>query len=204
LKRVPVLAPVLAPVLSACFALGLNMPAQAAPKPAAQPLEDHAAGFMTLYIGLCMNHLADLEALRARLLAEKAPKLPPESAAHFLGGMAGDAWPVPYQGKLGNYVMALPTGKKLCTLHARQADPATVEKAFLKVVEQAPSPLVAKRGKSTERAGGASGKLRTVSVTWAQPGAARQMQFMVTTAASDKAGRQAMGSVAIVGEAGKR
>jgi len=185
-------------ILAACIALGLGANAQAASKPAAKPLEPNAEGFLTLYIGLCMNHLTDLQGLRTNLTRGEAPKLPPESAARFLNGLPGDAWPVPYKGKLGNYVVALPAGNNMCTLHARHADPATVERAFVKVVEKAPSPLVAKRGKSQERAGGAAGKLRTLSATWTQPGEARRMQFMVTTAASDKAGRQAVGSVAIV------
>jgi len=191
-------------ILAAVIALGLAASAQAASTPASRALEPNAEGFLTLYIGLCMKHLDDLEALRANLVRENAPKLPPESAAHFLGGMPGDAWPVPYKGQLGNYVMALPAGKNICTLHARHADPASVERAFLKVVSDAPKPLVVKRGKSEERDGGASGKLRTVSTTWSQPGAARQMQFMVTTASSDKAGRQAMASVAVVGAPGKQ
>lgn len=185
-------------ILAACIALGLGANAQAASKPVAKPLEPNAEGFLTLYIGLCMNHLTDLQGLRTNLTRGEAPKLPPESAARFLNGLPGDAWPVPYKGKLGNYVVALPAGNNMCTLHARHADPATVERAFVKVVEKAPSPLVAKRGKSQERAGGAAGKLRTLSATWTQPGEARRMQFMVTTAASDKAGRQAVGSVAIV------
>lgn len=191
-------------ILAACIALGLGANAQAAPKPASKALEPNAEGFMTLYIGLCMNHLSDLQALRTDLLRGEAPKLPPESAARFLNGQPGDAWPVPYKGQLGNYVVALPAGNSMCTLHARHADPASVERAFAKVVEKAPSPLVAKRGKSQEHPGGAAGKLRTLSATWVQPGAERRMQFMVTTAASDKAGRQAVGSVAIVGEPGKK
>ena len=188
------------PVLAACILLGIAAHVQAAPKPAPKALEDKAEGFLTLYVGLCMNHLQDLEGLRATLLREKAPKLPPESAAHFLAGMPGDAWPVPYKGQLGNYVMALPTGKNVCLLHARRADAASVERAFVKIVEKAPAPLVAKRGKNQERTTEASGKTRTLSATWGKPGAPRQMQFVVTTAASDKAKRQAMGSVALVGE----
>jgi hypothetical protein len=188
-------------ILAACIALGLAANAQAAPKPASKALEPNAEGFLTLYIGLCMNHLTDLQGLRTDLLRGDAPKLPPESAARFLNGLPGDAWPVPYKGKLGNYVVALPAGNNMCTLHARQADPATVERAFVKVVEKAPSPLVAKRGKNQERPGGAAGKLRTLSATWAEPGAPRRMQFIVTTAESSKAGRQAVGSVAIVTDA---
>ena len=188
-------------ILAACIALGLATNVQGAPKPASKALEPNAEGFLTLYVGLCMNHLTDLQGLRTNLLRGEAPKLPPESAARFLNGLPGDAWPVPYKGKLGNYVVALPAGNNMCTLHARQADPATVERAFLKVVEKAPSPLVARRGKNQERAGGAAGKLRTLSATWTQPGEARRMQFMVTTAESSKAGRQAVGSVAIVTDA---
>jgi hypothetical protein len=48
----------------------------------------------------------------------------------------------------------------------------------------------------------ASGKNRTLSATWAQPGVRRKMEFILTTSSSSKAGRQAMGTVAIVGEPG--
>jgi hypothetical protein len=42
--------------------------------------------------------------------------------------------------------------------------------------------------------------MRTVSSTWAPPGARRKMEFMLTTSASPKAELQALGSVAIVND----
>jgi hypothetical protein len=195
-------------IFTACLLAGFASQSQAAPKahvaqakakPAAGP-DDTGEGFLNLYVGLCMKHLSDLGAMRGRLLRDKVPRLPPESAALFLGGMQGEAWPVPWQGKEGNFVLALPAGKNLCVLHARRTNAAEVERGFLQMVEQAPAPLVAKRGKNQEQVTKASGRNRTVSATWAQPGVRRKMQFILTTSSSSKAGRQAMASVAIVGE----
>jgi hypothetical protein len=198
-------------IFIACLLAGLASQSQAAPrahaapqaqaKPASGP-DDSGEGFLNLYVGLCMKHLSDLGAMRGRLLRDKVPKLPPESAKLFLGGMQGEAWPVPYQGAAGNFVLALPAGKNLCILHARRTNADEVERGFLQMVGQAPAPLVAKRGKPQEQVTKASGKHRTVSATWAQPGVRRKMQFILTTSPSSKAGRQAMATVAIVGEPG--
>jgi hypothetical protein len=112
--------------------------------------------------------------------------------------MEGDAWPVPYKGEMGNYVLALPAGKNLCLLHARRANAAAVEKGFLDIVADAPSPMVARRGAAREELTEAKLRTRTVSSTWAPPDARRKMEFMLTTTASDKAELQVLGSVAMI------
>jgi hypothetical protein len=112
--------------------------------------------------------------------------------------MTGDAWPVPYKGKMGNYVLALPAGKNLCLLHARRANAAAVERGFVDIVADAPAPMVAQRGRTRDELTESHIKTRTVSSVWAPPGAARKMEFMLTTTASDKAELQALGSVAMI------
>jgi hypothetical protein len=173
---------------------------KAASKPAAAAVaaDENADGFLNLYVELCVRHFGDLDDFRARLLHDKVPKLPAEDAQLFLSGMEGDAWPVPYKGEMGNYVLALPAGKNLCLLHARRANAAAVEKGFLDIVADAPSPMVARRGPNREELTEAKLRTRTVSSTWAPPDAHRKMEFMLTTTASSKAELQALGSVAMI------
>jgi hypothetical protein len=161
---------------------------------------ESADGFLNLYVELCVRHFGDLEDFRARLLRDKVPKLPDADAKLFLSGMEGEAWPVPYQGKMGNYVLALPAGKNLCLLHARRANAAAVEKGFLDIVADAPKPMVAQRRPLKEQVNADKIKTRTVSSIWAPPGARRKMEFMLTTTASPKADRQALGSVAMISD----
>jgi hypothetical protein len=165
---------------------------------AAVPADENAEGFLNLYVELCVRHFGELEEFRSRLLKDKVPKLPAEDAKLFLSGMEGDAWPVPYKGKMGNYVLALPAGKNLCLLHAHRANAAVVEKGFVNIVADAPEPMVAKRGPSRDELSVDKIKMRTVSSIWAPPGARRKMEFMLTTTASPKAELQALGSVAMI------
>jgi hypothetical protein len=75
---------------------------------------------------------------------------------------------------------------------------AAVEKGFVDIVADAPKPMVAKRGPSRDELSLDKIKTRTVSSTWAPPGARRKMEFMLTTTASPKAELQALGSVAMI------
>jgi hypothetical protein len=173
-----------------------------APKAAQKPAQkdERADGFLNLYVEICVRHFGDLEDFRARLLRDKVPRLPAKDAKLFLSGMEGDAWPVPYKGKMGNYVLALPAGKNLCLLHAHRADVAAVEKGFLDIVAEAPRPMVAQPRPAREELSIDKIRMRTVSTTWAPPGARRKMEFMLTTTKSDKAELQALGSVAMIGD----
>jgi hypothetical protein len=168
----------------------------AAKQPA--PADENTEGFLNLYVELCVRHFGDLEDFRARLLHDKVTKLSDEDAKLFLSGMTGDAWPVPYKGKMGNYVLALPAGKNLCLLHARRANAAAVERGFVDIVADAPAPMVAQRGPTRDELTASHIKTRTVSSVWAPPGAARRMEFMLTTTASKEAALQALGSVAMI------
>jgi hypothetical protein len=189
---------------------GCSLSAAAADKPQHKPAQKQAQadagadnsveGFLNLYVELCVRHFGDLADFRARLLREKLPKLQPEHAKLFLSGMEGDAWPVPYKGRMGNFVLALPAGKNLCLLHAHRTNAAAVEKGFLDITGDAPKPMVAKRGPVREELSLDKIKMRTVSSTWAPPGARRKMEFMLTTSASPKAELQALGSVAMIAD----
>jgi hypothetical protein len=174
-----------------------------APKPAVAA-DENAEGFLNLYVELCVRHFGDLEEFRARLLKDKVTKLPDQDAKLFLSGMAGDAWPVPYKGKMGNYVLALPAGKNLCLLHAHRANAAVVEKGFVDIVSDAPEPMVARRRPDRAELSADKIKMRTVSSSWAPPGARRRMEFMLTTTASAKAELQALGSVAMITDSGEK
>lgn len=173
------------------FALAL---AVATPAHAAGP-DDDGVGFMGMYVNLCMKHFTDLDAFHAKLLHDRVPKLPPQDARLFTGTVDGDAWPVPYKGQMGNFVLAIGAKKNLCVVHARRTNAAEVEKKFSAMVKEAPKPLVVKRGKPALQ-----GRTRTVVYTWAKPGARRKIQFTLRTNASPKAQLQAIGTVATVAD----
>ena len=172
--------------------------AKVLPKLAASNTDPNGDGFLNLYVELCVKRIGEIDAFHDKLLREKVPKLQPDSAKPFLSGMEGDAWPVPYQGKMGNFVLVLPAQKNLCMLYARRTDTAAVEQGFDAMVAKAPEPMVATRGAQPQAGPRASGETRTVSTSWASPGSERRMQFILTTNASPDAQVQAFGSVAIV------
>jgi hypothetical protein len=186
----------------------LALAACAAPARAAGP-DDDGAGFMGMYASLCMNHFTDLDDFRAKLLRDQVPRLPPADAQLFLDPkVEGNAWPVPYRGRMGNFVLALADHKNLCIVNARRTNAAEVERKFVALVQDAPAPLVARRGEVVERdqptAGkrhakaGAAGRTRTVVYTWEKPGSPRKIQFTLTTSTSSRAPLQAVGTVATV------
>lgn len=159
-----------------------------------------AAFFAKLYASMCMKNLNNLEALRNHLTKNKLPKLPPEKAAIFLNGSDGDAWPVPNQGDLGNFVLALPAGKNLCIVFARRAGQMDAERLFLDMTSKAPAPLTGEKVIDKKADTAPNGETHTVSYTWSIPQAPRKMMFTLTTAASENAQIQAMASAAVVSE----
>jgi hypothetical protein len=177
-------------------------PAQPLPKslrsPAPSNTDPKGEGFLNLYVELCVKRIGEIDAFHDKLLRENVPKLQPDSARTFLAGMAGDAWPVPYKGKMGNFVLVLPAQKNVCMLYARRTDTAAVEQGFADMVAKAPEPMIARRGPETHALTAGNGATRTVSTSWAPPGSERKMQFMLTTAPAPDAQTQALGSVAIV------
>lgn len=179
-------------------ALAASPPPKPLRKPPAANPDPHGEGFLNLYVELCVKRIGEIDAFRDKLLREKVPKLQPDSAKLFLSGMEGDAWPVPYQGKMGNFVLVLPEKKNLCMLYARRTDTAAVEQGFAEMVAKPPEPMIATRGPQDHSVTRTNGDTRTVSTSWAPPGSARKMQFMLTTTSAPGAQVQAFGSVAIV------
>lgn len=163
---------------------------------AASEGEYQASAFANIYASLCLKHLNDLDALRDIL--KPVPKLPPEKAAHFLSGKPGDAWPVP--DKHGTFVLALPTGKNMCLVYARRADTEAAKKQFLHLVAHAPAPLVAKPVSNAQNQTAANGTTHTIAYEWAVPKASRKLLFTLTTASSESAQLQVLGSAAIVSQ----
>lgn len=126
------------------------------------------------------------------------PKLPVEKAAHFLSGNPGDAWPVP--DKHGIFVLSLPTNKNICAVYARRADTAIAEKLFAGQVANAPPPLVSKQVINERGQTVANGPTHTISYEWSAPNAPRKMLFTLTTASSETAQLQVLGSASNVGK----
>lgn len=156
--------------------------------------DDQANSFAKIYASLCMKNLLDLEALRTQL--KPMPKLPPDKAALFLAGHPGDAWPVP--DKSGLFVLSLPAGKSFCSVHVRRANTATVIKLFTQLVANPPSPLTAKLLKNEQKQTALNGPTQTISYEWSVPNAKRTMMFTLTTASSNSAQLQVLGSAAMI------
>ncbi len=163
---------------------------------AASEGENQASSFANIYASLCLKHLNNLDALREKL--KPMPRLPQEKASHFLAGNAGDAWPVP--DKYGTFVLALPTGKNMCLVHVRRADTEAAKKQFSNLVANAPSPLVAKQVRNDQTQTAANGSTQTVAYEWSVPNAPRKMLFTLTTAPSESAQLQVLGSAAIISQ----
>jgi hypothetical protein len=166
----------------------------------AEDADSKANYFANLYVGLCMKNLNDLESLRANLARNNLPKLPPEKAALFLQNKEGDAWPVPFQGQLGNFVVTLLSGKNFCAVLARRASQTDVEHQFIQLVSKAPTPLISEVKLDEYSETALNGKTHTISYTWSLPQAHRKMLFTLTTAPSETAQLQAMASAAIISE----
>ena len=158
--------------------------------------EDQANSFANIYASLCLKNLTNLEALREKL--KPMPKLPPEIATMFLAGNPGDAWPVP--DKHGTFVLALPSGMNFCAVHVLRANTEAAKKLFASLVANAPSPLIAKQVKNEQAQTAANGQTQTISYEWSVPNAARKMLFTLTTASSDTAQLQVLGSAAIISQ----
>jgi hypothetical protein len=161
---------------------------------AASQGENQASSFANIYATLCLKHLNNLDVLREKL--KPLPKLPPEKAAHFLAGNAGDAWPVP--DKHGPFVLALPTGENICLVNARRADTESAKKQFSNLVAKAPSPLIVKQVRNEQIQTAANGPTQTVAYEWSVPDAPRKMLFMLTVAPSESAQLQVLGSASII------
>lgn len=180
---------------SVLAALGLSL-AIAAPARAAEP-DPKAAFFTNTFLSLCMRHLNDLEVLRADLL-KKFPAFPPEQASQFLNGRPGDAWPI--MSSLGQFVIALPKERPLCSVYARRAPQEDVEALFNKLVSSAPEPLVVEKRTDDRQPTPTSGEVHRLAYVWAAPSAPRKMMFALTTSTKEDAPMQALATAAVISE----
>ena len=153
-----------------------------------------ANSFANIYALLCMKNLLNLEALREQL--KPMPQFPPEKAAPFLGGRPGDAWPVP--DKHGKFVLTIHSSKNFCAVHAHRASTETAIKRFTSLVADAPYPLIATQVKNEQTQDVVNGPVQTVSYEWSTPGAPLKLLFTLSTAPSDSAELQVLGSAAVI------
>lgn len=162
--------------------------------------QQQAESFANIYASTCIQHMTNLDELREKLQA--APQLPPEKTAHFLAGREGQAWPVP--DRHGTYVLVLHNDKNFCAVHARRADTEAARELFVKLVAapvaMARSQIEVKQVTDEQRQTDANGLVKTIAYEWSTPGAPRKMLFMLSTASSDTAQLQVLGSVSITRE----
>ena len=158
--------------------------------------DDQAKAFADLYASLCIKNMLKLDTLREKL--KPMPKLPPEEAAIFLGGHPGDAWPV--SGTHGNFVLVLHRGKNFCAVYVRRASTGTARKWFIRLVKHPRFPAIAKQVKNEQALTTVNGQTHTVSYEWSIPSTTRKMLFTLTTASSDFAQIQVLGSAEIISQ----
>lgn len=162
----------------------------------ANEADEQAQSFARIYMQLCLKNISDLEVIRKKL--ERVPQLPAEKAVYFLANHPGSAWPVP--DKHGTFVVALPSGINFCSVFARKASAEAAIKLFTKLVATAPPPLTSKLVKNEERQTAQNGMTQTLSYEWAVPNATRTLLFTLTTATSESASIQVLGSAAVIGQ----
>jgi len=167
--------------------------------PAAAQADERAAFLQKVYLSFCMKHFDDYAALRSELIAQQLPKLPPQQAQHFLQGREGDAWPIPYQGQFGQYVLALPAGDNLCAVMARRSDANATRQWFGVLASQAPTPLQAAKVNEHSTQTPLNGEALTESWQWATENAPRRLLLTLTTAKDPGAAIQAMVSLSLSG-----
>lgn len=165
--------------------------------PISAQADERAAFLQKVYLSFCMKHFDDYGALRKELIAQQLPKLPPQQAQHFLQGREGDAWPIPYQGEFGQYVLALPEGDNLCAVMARRSDATATRQWFTELAANAPTPLQTTKLSEQATQTPLSGDALTQSWQWATEHAPRRLLLILTTAKDPEAAIQAMVSLSL-------
>jgi hypothetical protein len=171
--------------------------ARHAPKPAVKPVEatpstvdPDGEGFLKLYADLCVKRIDRLDAFRNKLLRTGVPKLQPGRARLYLSalnGGDGDAWPVSYKGKTGNFVLVLSDDDKQCMLYARRTDRVAVEQGF--------TDMVARTRTAARTTAHSKGDTLTLSATWKPHGTPHRLRFALTTQGAPDAKLRAFGAV---------
>jgi hypothetical protein len=160
--------------------------------------DERALFLQKVYLSFCMKHFDDYAALRSELIAQQLPKLPPQQAQHFLQGREGDAWPIPYQGQFGQYVLTLPAGDNFCAVMARRSDATATRQWFGELASQAPAPLQAAKVDQHGAQTPLNGEALTESWQWATEHAPRRLLLTLTTANDPGAAIQAMVSLGLI------
>jgi hypothetical protein len=158
---------------------------------------DDAEFYTSLYT-LCERNIDSTEALGKKIINKGLPELPANQAAHFLGALPGHAFPVPHNGKLGNFVLSLPAEKKTCIVFARRLDVQTTQTLFAQIASSPPAGLTAERQPDLDRDTEPNGRTHTVSFIWMDNNSGRRLLWLQTTALSPDAALQALTSVSVV------
>jgi hypothetical protein len=161
--------------------------------------DDSAEFFSHVYWSLCKSNATNPDLLRTKLKAKGLPELPQEKAKLFTNDADGDAWPIPYHGAIGNFVLALPAGKKMCAVYARRTDAHTLQLLFSQFAETAPAPSIADRQHDVDADTEPNGKTHTISYIWTPPGEPEKLLFVLTTSESPSAQIQALATVSVIG-----
>lgn len=160
--------------------------------------EERAMFLQKVYMSFCLKHFDDYGALRQGLIEQRLPKLPPDQAVHFLQGQDGEAWPVPYEGQFGQFVLTLPAGDKGCAVMARKADAGATARWFTTLAGEAPAPLHVEQLRDERVHTALHGAARSRVWRWAAETAPQQLLLTLTTATDPKAAIQAMVSLTLV------
>lgn len=165
----------------------------AAPICSAESPERQAEAFHQMLMSLCVNNIANLDALRDRL--KGVPSFPEEQGAVFLANRTGTAWPVP--DKSGLFVLSLLDSGQ-CAILARRASSTKVREQFLSFVTDAPSPLVYRKVSEASAMTEANGEAHTIQYEWSAEADMPRLVFTLTTSDFEEAQIQAMGSVVLI------
>ncbi len=165
--------------------------------PALAHADEEAAFLQKIYLSFCVKHLENYAELRTQLEQQELPKLPAEQARTFLHNKAGDAWPIPYKGQFGHFVMTLPEGDSECRVMARSGDSSANRRWFAQMAEQAPAPLQAKALADDQLEYPLSGPAGRLSWQWSTEHAQRSLVLTLITAQETEAPIQAQVSLAL-------
>lgn len=165
--------------------------------PALAHADEEAAFLQKIYLSFCVKHLENYAGLRTQLEQQELPKLPAEQAHAFLHNKSGDAWPIPYKGQFGRFVMALPEGDSECRVMARGGDSSANRRWFAQMAEQAPAPLKAEALADDQLDYPLSGPAGRLSWQWASEHAPRSLVLTLITAQNAEAPIQAQVSLAL-------
>ena len=95
-------------------------------------------------------------------------------------------------------MLTIHSSKNFCAVHAHRASTETAIKRFTSLVADAPYPLIATQVKNEQTQDVVNGPVQTVSYEWSTPGAPLKLLFTLSTAPSDSAELQVLGSAAVI------